>query len=96
MRELRTSPSKVFPFPRVKPGDILEFHEQNRIVRRKLVWISPRNSLYIFCSDQAGQKSMSAGDLAEAMGLGRVALAQRKDTIIERAVAAVTRPLIAA
>ncbi len=90
------SPSKVFPFPRVKPGDILEFHEQNRIVRRKLVWISPRNSLYIFCSDQAGQKSMSAGDLAEAMGLGRVALAQRKDTIIERAVAAVTRPLIAA
>ncbi len=94
--ESDTRPVKVFPFPGVKPGDILEFREQNKIVRRKLVWISPRNSLYIFCSDQAGQKSMSAGDLAEAMGLGLVAHAPRKDTIIERAVAAVTRPLVAA
>ena len=90
------NPTKVFPLPRIKQGDILEFRERNQIVRRKLVWISPRNSLYIFCSDQAGQESMSAGDLAEAMGLGLVATAQRKDTIIERAVASVTRPLIAA
>ncbi len=91
-----TNPASVIPFTRMKLEEIVEFREPNKVVRRKLVWISPRKTLYIFCSEQAGQKPMSAAELADAMQQGLVACVQHKDTIIERAVAAATGPLKAA
>ncbi|MFN0304064.1 MAG: DUF1631 family protein [Burkholderiales bacterium] len=86
----------VIPFPKLKRGAIVEFREEGKAVRRKLAWVSPRNSLFIFCSDTAGQQSLSAAELAEAMRTGRISTVKDHGTIIDRAVAAATRMPMAA
>ncbi len=86
----------VIPFPRLKRGEIVEFRGEGKAVRRKLAWVSPRNSLFIFCSDAEGQKSLSGAELAEAMRTGRISTLNDQGTIIDRAVAAATRMPMAA
>ncbi|MFM9883313.1 MAG: DUF1631 family protein [Burkholderiales bacterium] len=86
----------VIPFPKFKRGEIVEFRAEGKAVRRKLAWVSPRNSLFIFCSDTAGQQSLSAAELAEAMRTGRISTVKEQGTIIDRAVAAATRMPMAA
>lgn len=80
----------VIPFPKLARGQVVEFTDAGERVRRKLAWISPQRSLYIFCANDAGPLSMSAKELSEAIRRGRVKMVGEEETAIDRAIAHVT------
>ena len=59
-------------------------------MRRKLVWVSPKRTLYIFCSDESDPVSLSSAELAEALRTGRIMEIEDDGTFIERAMRATT------
>jgi Protein of unknown function (DUF1631) len=80
----------VIHLPDFKRGKIVEFLEEVDVVRRTLVWVSPRNSHYVFSSDKHGQRTLTSAQLAEAMRIGRVVPLPEQESIVDRAVASVT------
>ncbi len=82
--------AKVIPFPTIEMGAIVAFHEGDQAVRRKLAWVSPKRTLYIFCSDASAPKSLSSAELAEALRTGRIKEIRDDGTFIDRAMRATT------
>ena len=80
----------VIAMPFLKRGQIVEFLEEVSVVRRTLVWVSPRNSHYVFSSDQFGPRSLTSLQLAEAIRIGRVVPVSDQASIVDRAVTSVT------
>ncbi len=82
--------ANVIPFPTIELGAIVAFHEGEQAVRRKLAWVSPKRTLYIFCSDESDPVSLSSAELAEALRTGRIMEIEDDGTFIERAMRATT------
>ncbi|MFN0302721.1 MAG: DUF1631 family protein [Burkholderiales bacterium] len=82
--------AKVIPFPSIELGAIVAFHEGDQAVRRKLSWVSPKRTLYIFCSDASAPRSLSSAELAEALRTGRIKRIEDDGTVIDRAMHAAT------
>ncbi|MFM9881975.1 MAG: DUF1631 family protein [Burkholderiales bacterium] len=88
--------AKVIPFPSIELGAIVAFQEGDQTVRRKLAWVSPKRTLYIFCSDASPPRSLSASELSEALRTGRIKEVEDDGTFIDRAMRATTGNAMAA
>jgi len=82
--------ARIFQFPRVSRGEVVEFRDGAGPIRRKLAWVSPQKTTYIFCSDRAGQVSLSAEELVTGIREGRIVRVGYEGSLMDRAVAAAT------
>lgn len=71
-------------------GAVVEFLEgEDRVIRSKLSWISPGQSVYLFTSSMSNARSFSPAKLADALREGRARILDASEALMDRVVRSV-------
>jgi hypothetical protein len=75
--------------PDVEQGMLIEFTDVEPPVRARLMWISPKRTVYVFIIHGVKTRRMSPRELAEALRAGTARVVKEGEAIVERALEAV-------
>jgi hypothetical protein len=67
-------------------GTVVEFVDGDSVVRSKLSWISPKQTIYLFTSSAASARQFAPRNLAEALRAGQARILDASEALMDRIV----------